>query len=729
MHELQLNGCSPEPLSQYLKALGVLRLVHRVDPTVRGRWEGGSFVLITALNCEQLLGYFATDYAPSPILAAWNGAGGLYLRPTKDPVTKEILAYDKPTTNSQTTASLSESEAARLAPLRRFIGLARRGAALLGLETSPDAATKPRLLQWLRDHADDEVLPWLDATFVFADADTPRYPPLLGTGGNDGALDFANKFQGYVTEIMDLATGAPTEVSSDWLVAALFGQAVPGLLVGTPGQFDAVRAGAANAGVGFGGKSQVNPWDFLLFMEGALVFAGSANKRMEHQGAGSMAFPFTVRSSGAGNGSLTLTDEASGRTRHEVWLPMWNAAASWPEVERVFREGRASVGRRPARDGADFARAAASLGVDRGLTSFVRYGFLQRNGLAYVAAPLGQWSATHVPELQLIDSRLDAWLERLRRVGQDDHAPSSLRRAYRRVNQAVMSLAASATSQVRAQVVQELLCAVGEVDAVVARSGATRDKLRPSPVPRQAADWVRAANDGSTAFRLALALAEAGVRRRLLPLDDRGGWGDAHDPAVVWTGRALVDNLAGWMLRLEVEGEVVSSSSFRGARLDDVAAFVAGEVDETKLTALVRGLAVLGGASLVGGGNQRSWAPSPLWALAALAWDQRRPREGLASRWPTGMLAAGARGDALRMSETALRRLRPGVLGHRVALPSRPPLAGLAVGAQIATPAHARRCVAALSFPLSDAALERVASLVFRFERDPVAVPTVPELT
>ena len=46
---LTLHGCSPEPLGNYLKALGVFRLVaEQADPAARAWWEAGAFRLSTA---------------------------------------------------------------------------------------------------------------------------------------------------------------------------------------------------------------------------------------------------------------------------------------------------------------------------------------------------------------------------------------------------------------------------------------------------------------------------------------------------------------------------------------------------------------------------------------------------------------------------------------------------------------------------------------------------------
>ena len=53
--------------------------------------------------------------------------------------------------------------------------------------------------------------------------------------------------------------------------------------------------------------------------------------------------------------------------RAEMWLPLWETPAGYGEIRELFGEGRATVGRRPAKDGLDFARAVAALGIDRGI--------------------------------------------------------------------------------------------------------------------------------------------------------------------------------------------------------------------------------------------------------------------------------------------------------------------------------------------------------------------------
>ena len=89
---LTLNGCAPTPLASYLKALGVLRLISSpanhisgatADPGARGWWENERFHLRTTLSRDALLHFFLDEYAPSPIIAPWNGGSGSTRKTTR----------------------------------------------------------------------------------------------------------------------------------------------------------------------------------------------------------------------------------------------------------------------------------------------------------------------------------------------------------------------------------------------------------------------------------------------------------------------------------------------------------------------------------------------------------------------------------------------------------------------------------------------------------------------
>jgi len=133
--------------------------------------------------------------------------------------------------------------------------------------------TKPTLLADCRNVLPESAIEWLDAAYVLTEGG-PKYPPLLGTGGNDGRLEFTNNFMQRITEVMDVSTGKPLEHSLQRLGVAVFADTVASPLAKAPvGQFLPGTAGGANATSGFDAASAVNPWDFILMIEGALLFA------------------------------------------------------------------------------------------------------------------------------------------------------------------------------------------------------------------------------------------------------------------------------------------------------------------------------------------------------------------------------------------------------------------------------------------------------------------------
>ena len=78
LHDVVLNGCAPEPLIHYLKALGMFRLIaEQCDPQVRGAWRGDAFMLEIAKTPDELMTFLMNEYSPTPIVAPWNGSSGL----------------------------------------------------------------------------------------------------------------------------------------------------------------------------------------------------------------------------------------------------------------------------------------------------------------------------------------------------------------------------------------------------------------------------------------------------------------------------------------------------------------------------------------------------------------------------------------------------------------------------------------------------------------------------
>ena len=75
MPDLALVGCTPEPLMNYLKALGVFRLVaeQRPDAEARMSWSGGVAHLESKLDRAALVEFFTNEYRPTPIIVPWSG--------------------------------------------------------------------------------------------------------------------------------------------------------------------------------------------------------------------------------------------------------------------------------------------------------------------------------------------------------------------------------------------------------------------------------------------------------------------------------------------------------------------------------------------------------------------------------------------------------------------------------------------------------------------------------
>ena len=433
----------------------------------------------TTLGHDALLHFFLHDYAPSPIIAPWNGGSGFYPKDNKEgynPLTEDQVAE-------------------RFEHISSAIRIAARMLDSRALTERPEGRAKVELVAALRAGLPDVVLPWLDATLALS-GDGLAYPQLLGTGGNDGRLDFTNNFarrlvsKGKPPGLFNPSTGRPSNDAETLVDSALFGTPTAGLSSTAVGQFAPGAAGGPNATTGYSSESEVNPWDFVLMLEGATAFAGTASRRHQTGTGFGASFPFTVRTVGAGWGGVEAADENDARA--EFWAPLWSRPARFPEVDSLFGEGRAVLNGRTARDGLDFARAAASLGVSRGFRAFERFGFLMRAGKAYLATPIGRRTAASSPGAELV-ADLDAgdWLERVRRVGRRDEEPGAARSAIKRLEDALFDVVAAPGA---AREVEKALIALGAVVAWLAVSPTGRQTVG-TPPPVLSSAWIRRADD------------------------------------------------------------------------------------------------------------------------------------------------------------------------------------------------------------------------------------------
>jgi CRISPR-associated protein Csx17 len=583
-----LRGCTPTPLASYLKALGVLRVLsEQFSPSVRAMWNGENYHLTGIEDETILVDFFLDRYQPTPIIAPWNGGSGFW--------------GDK--TSSKVLAAIEASSNPRLEDYRKAIEAARKTITGLNLTDKPDKKQKQDLMRLCRAAVPDAAVQWLDAAFVLSD-DKPKYPALLGTGANDGNMDFAANFMQNLTVVIDLNPGqSDVEVTSrrsrkrgwdrslsqGFLRDALFGMSETPLVSSAVGQFNPGAVGGPNGTRGFEAGSLLNPWDFILALEGSLMFAGSVVWRLGTSTVGMAAFPFSVNPSTAGAGSAS---QDGLEARAETWVPLWSRPSSYRELQRVFSEGRAQVGSRRARNGTDFVRAIAGLGVDRGISSFVRYSFMQRSGLAYLGVPLGRFRVTERPSVNLM-SDLDPWLDSMRRLAGDSKGPGSFRRVLRQMEDSIFAYCAHG----RKSDLLAVLASVGRGERLLAQSNDARRP--PSPLARLRVEWARECADAFE-FRLALSLASihdpkiGHLRTYLEPVEmDRGRWKwSSRTSACAPYGADLAQVLEKILERRVLDGdrEGLTHAPIGGAFTvspSEVSAFLAGQVDDDRVLDLL----------------------------------------------------------------------------------------------------------------------------------------------
>lgn len=621
IHEHSLPGCTPTPLASYLKALAVLRLVAEAgtdgggDFKATGFWREDVFVLRTRLTKDELRAFFLDRYRPTPLIAPWNGGSGFYFQEgklkEKDPVTGKKLktgVRDKETEATRTVTTITQCTSPRLADYRDAIAIARRVVADFKIVEAPENTStnnqKDRFIQAFRNLAPDRCLSAMDCAVVIA-SDETSFPPLLGTGGNDGNLDFTNNFMQRLLEVLDVSADSARPHADDSLDSALFAAPSNSLSESAIGQFAPGFAGGPNAASGFEGSARTNPWDFILMLEGAMLFAASAVRRLEFGNRAILSAPFVVRSRMGTEGAASAGDDDD--SRNEVWMPLWAASCSLDEVRSLLSEGRATLNGRSARDGLDFARAAAQLGVDRGIRSFQRYGFLKRQGKNFLATPLSRIAVRRNPDADLIaELEHRNWLASVQRYARDENAPNAFCAAAHQLDTALFAL----TQQASRTALQTVLRRVGRIDATISANPKARDSVR-IPAPRLSLPWAMKA-DQSTEFRIAAALAGLCLRddkgRRILHArrhlaavsetlnkDGDRAW-EPTSRLAVWGPGPLTGNLAALLHRrrleaiaLGAEGQVLASLT--GATRYDVAAFLDSATDDTRIGELLGGLA------------------------------------------------------------------------------------------------------------------------------------------
>ncbi len=508
----------------------------------------------------------------------------------------------------------------------------------------------------------EESLRWFDAAIAITSSESPSYFRLLGTGGNDGNLDFSRNYMAIASQLLL----GEDEGSQRLLRATLVNTPVDGLDSWAIGQFDPGRAGGYNMGEDVETKKfKINPWEYLFVFEGALLLAASATKRSTSDGWKEASLPFTVDFSPVGFSSDSQQDDGQS----ETWLPTWSNPATLGEVAFLFAEGRSSLGRRQARNGIDFCRALGQLGVDRGLSSFTRYAFVVRRGKSYVALPAGEVDVAYRPELALLDE-LDPILQRMdgfiRRYG--DHVPAALSTARRRIEEELFQT----SRRPSALAFTRLVRALGRFEMRLARMNHGAEGFLSRPLAGLSPEWVRqclpACPEATLAASLSSIRGTGGVgpiRSNTSGVDPRRPW-EWGDSQQCWTGSSLPERMISVLSRRILEmGRLDARNLPLDAMLKvssrQVSPFIYGLVDETAIEELLFGFTLVRWDSGMRTSPPGEDEPRPIsrsWALLKLMMTPRIHDSPVGAEGRVLRLAAAGRvSEACDLAAARLRHV------------------------------------------------------------------------
>ncbi len=614
MEDLQLLGCFSRSLLDYLKSIGLFKIIsEQLNQGTRSYWEDDTFHIVTDLDKEGIIDFLISDYVPTPVLVPWSGSDFFETKKTR---MKDIKSYSEPPTKSDLIKAYLSTDSARIDEYRRAILTALDIIDEMDIvkedidaKTKKGKALKIQFIKRLRSSLPESMVDFLDVA-TETSVDNVYYNTLLGSGGgNDGNLNFGSNFMQCVwlclpdfDDQKDLRGKYKKFDSKESLKTSLFKEARGMSISGdTPGLFSPSGVGGPNAFEGYEASSLRNPWDFILTMEGTTLFAGSLARRRGTLTPEGVAFPFTCRLSPSGSESLIFSE----RGNRELWVPLWQDLVRFNSLKYVFREGRAEVSGRFAKDGIEFARAVASLGIDRGISRFQRFGIIRGRvgGDNYhTGAPLNTVEVPLSPRehIRLLDE-IDSWMNWMERSLSDEGVAKRYNRHMREIENAIFNYCKYG-GVIRLQAV---LRALGRAE----RAFASASGGRPRPLHDLSPKWLSACNDDSLEYRLACSLAsiydsEIGpIRVQMEPVSwgssDRffNVWQD-NRKTTEWGNRSFSKNLLAILERRLLEGTKLDlayppiDGRIR-ASLHDIQLFISGRFDESKLIDLVWALSTI----------------------------------------------------------------------------------------------------------------------------------------
>ena len=218
LHRWQAKGCSFRPMGNYLKALGLLRIM----PQLQGFWQGDCFFIQSEETPDEIINSILTDYEPSAICSPWNGSSGFY------PTNRKAKECDL-------VAEIIESKSTRWHRLKNAYEISQKLTSREGLRS--ELKSKPdRKYDFISQVRSAAIEPtwaaWLDVVSVAKITVNKQgkaiteyaYPGLTGgTGGTIGRKDMGACFVESLDCLWNLKTGEAKENAKSSIESSLLG--------------------------------------------------------------------------------------------------------------------------------------------------------------------------------------------------------------------------------------------------------------------------------------------------------------------------------------------------------------------------------------------------------------------------------------------------------------------------------------------------------------------------
>ncbi len=518
----RLAGIGTRTLGNYLAGLGLMRLIERhVDLTAEFYWQGLDFYINTNVPESELVPRILADYKAIIAFNPWNKSSGIEVNKK----TGE-LSYVGAIAKIAASQSWRTQEIREL--LTEFWQLIDEFKVSKPDFSYPEKVEKLVFIeQCLSRISNPEWREWANATIILMEEidkqgkvlTKAKYPALLGSGGNVGAVDIAENYYSAVCLLFDPQTGEPTIKAAACLGQAIFdtetleiteSKEVKALHLFPNQDYKLDFALSKNndyAPSGGSSASTVNPALLLLASEGLSTFsqnistinAGADSATGKAVGRTLAKYSLAVATNGASTDLVSLDERKS--FLEEYFLPLWSQPLKYSRLKaQLFESPLASEAQfhlpRQIKDGTDFIQAVQSWASEKNITGkLARYAMLPRKGQSNFAVMLEVITVGKDAQRLDLAADLDEYRRNLRLYAKSDNCPTLVQGSIYHFDRVFNQFIQSKTSH------SELFMALSKLTPIRQPKPLRFNWLEPLLIESNCPE-----------FRLALSIASCGIK-------------------------------------------------------------------------------------------------------------------------------------------------------------------------------------------------------------------------